>query len=179
LSFSSLPLADIITYVNKHSNNVMARQLLLTLSAEVLGSPGTEEGGREVVADWLVDRGIETPQLMFTNGAGLSRDTRISAQDMAALLEFAWRQPYMPEFVSSMSLAGRDGTTRRRFDDAGLDGSAHLKTGSLDHVTTIAGYLQARSGRRFAVVTMQNYQDIHRGPGQEVQEAVLRWAYEH
>ena len=178
LSFDSLPLADVITYINKHSNNVMARQLLLTMSAEVLGQPGTEEGGRAVVADWLVDQGLDAPQLTFTNGAGLSRDTRISARDMGALLEFAWRQPYMPEFVSSMSLAGQDGTTRRRFDDAGLEGNAHLKTGSLDHVTTIAGYLQARSGRRFAVVTMQNYQDIHRGPGQEVQEAVLRWVYE-
>ncbi|MDH5323465.1 MAG: D-alanyl-D-alanine carboxypeptidase/D-alanyl-D-alanine-endopeptidase [Gammaproteobacteria bacterium] len=179
LSFSSLPLADIITFVNKHSNNVMARQLLLTLSAEVLGAPGTEEGGREVVTDWLVDHGLDVPQLSFTNGAGLSRDTRISAGDMAALLEFAWRQPYMPEFVSSMSLLGHDGTTRRRFDNPGLDGSAHLKTGSLDHVTAIAGYLQAKSGRRFAVVSMQNYQDIHRGPGQEVQEALLRWVYDH
>ena len=42
----------------------------------------------------------------------------------------------------------------------------------------IAGYLQAQSGRRFAVVIMQNHQDIHRGPGQEVQEALLRWVYE-
>lgn len=179
LSFSSLPLADIITYVNKHSNNVMAQQLLLTISAEVLGPPGTERGGREVVKDWLVEHGLDVPQLDFTNGAGLSRDTRISVRDMTALLEFAWRQPYMPEFVSSMSLAGQDGTTRRRFDNPGLDGSAHLKTGSLDHVTAIAGYLQARSGRRFAVVTMQDYEDIHRGPGQEVQEALLRWVYDH
>ena len=179
LSFDSLPLADVITFVNKHSNNVMARQLLFTLSAEVLGQPGTEEGGRTVVAEWLADQGLELKQLQFDNGAGLSREGRISAADMGALLEFAWRQPYMPEFVSSLSLAGNDGTLRRRFDNAALDGTAHLKTGSLDHVTAIAGYLQARSGRRYAVVTMQNYADIHRGPGQEVQEAVLRWVYEH
>lgn len=179
LSFDSLPLSDVITRVNKYSNNVMARTLLFTLSAEVLGQPGTENGGREVVADWLNDKGLELNELTFDNGAGLSRDVRMSARDMAALLEFAWRQPYMPEYVSSLSLAGNDGTLRRRFDDASLDGNAHLKTGSLDHVTAIAGYLQARSGRRFAVVTMQNFEDIHRGPGQEVQEALLRWVYEH
>lgn len=178
-SFSSLPLADVITYINKHSNNVMARQLLFTLSAEVLGEPGTEEGGRQVVADWLEDKGLDLQNLTFDNGAGLSRESRISAREMGVLLEFAWRQPYMPEFLSSMSLAGLDGTLRRRFDDAALDGSGHLKTGSLDDVTTIAGYMQARSGRRFAVVTMQNHKDIHRGPGKEVQEAVLRWVYEH
>jgi D-alanyl-D-alanine carboxypeptidase/D-alanyl-D-alanine-endopeptidase (penicillin-binding protein 4) len=67
---------------------------------------------------------------------------------------------------------------RRRFGDTDLVGKAHLKTGSLDHVTAIAGFLQSRSGRRFAVVAMQNYEDVHRGPGEEVQEAILRWLYE-
>ena len=98
---------------------------------------------------------------------------------MGALLEHAWRQPYMPEYVSSLALAGKGGTLRRRFEDSRLHGAAHLKTGSLDDVVAIAGYLQARSGRRFAVVTLQNHKDIHRGPGQEVQEALLRWVYEH
>ena len=179
LSFESLPLSDVITRVNKHSNNVMARQLLYTLSAEVLGAPGTEAGGREVVRDWLQENGLNSSQLMFDNGAGLSRDASMTARDMGALLEFAWRQPYMPEYVSSLSLAGMDGTLRRGFDDASLAGNAHMKTGSLDHVMAIAGYVQARSGRRFAVVTMQNHEDIHRGPGREVQEALLRWVYEH
>ena len=178
LSFDSLPLVDIIARVNKHSNNVMARQLLYTLSAEVLGEPGTEHGGREVVANWLNDNGFAFDTLTFDNGAGLSRESRMTARDMGAMLEFAWRQPYMPEYVSSLSLAGLDGTLRQHFDDSVLDGNAHLKTGSLDHITAIAGYLQAQSGRRFAVVIMQSHKDIHRGPGQEIQEALLRWVYD-
>lgn len=178
LSFDSLPLVDIITRVNKHSNNVMARQLLYTLSAEVQGEPGTEPGGRKVVSDWLGKNGLGSCALAYENGAGLSRNTRMTARDMGAMLRFAWRQPYMPEYVSSLSLSGLDGTLAYRFEDPALTGSAHLKTGSLDHVTAIAGYLQARSGRRFAVVTMQNHKDIHRGPGDEVQEALLRWLYE-
>jgi D-alanyl-D-alanine carboxypeptidase/D-alanyl-D-alanine-endopeptidase (penicillin-binding protein 4) len=84
----------------------------------------------------------------------------------------------MPEYLASMSLSGLDGTLKRRFRGTDLVGKAHLKTGSLDHVTAIAGYLQARSGRRFIVVAMQNADDIHRGPGEEVQEALLRWLYE-
>ena len=102
----------------------------------------------------------------------------MTAHQMGAILRFAWGRPYMPEYVSSLSLSGLDGTLIHRFDDATLSGSAHLKTGSLDHVTAIAGYLQARSGRRFVVVTMQNHADVHRGPGEEVQEALLRWLYE-
>lgn len=178
LSFDSLPLAEMITSVNKHSNNVMARQLLYTLSAEMLGAPGTEAGGREVVSGWLVDNKLEFSKLALENGAGLSRESRITAADMGALLRFAWGQPYMPEYLASMSLTGLDGTLSRRFRGSDLVGKAHLKTGSLDHVTAIAGYLQSRSGRRFAVVVLQNFEDVHRGPGEEVQEALLRWLYE-
>jgi D-alanyl-D-alanine carboxypeptidase/D-alanyl-D-alanine-endopeptidase (penicillin-binding protein 4) len=176
--FDSLPLAEIISRVNKNSNNVMARQILYTLSAEVLGPPGTESGGRKVVENWLADTGIEFPHLQLDNGAGLSREARISAGEFAALLEFAWRQPYMPEYLASMALSGLDGTLRRKFDDAELTGQAHLKTGSLDHVSAIAGYLQSRSGRRFVVVMLHNHDDVHRGPGEEAQFALLRWLYE-
>ena len=178
VSFDSLPLVDIIARVNKHSNNVMARQLLYTLSAEVLGEPGTEAGGRKVVDDWLEANHLKFRELAYENGAGLSRDVRMTARDFGAMLRFAWRQPYMPEYVSSLSLSGLDGTLVHRFDNRSLTGNAHLKTGSLDHVTAIAGYLQSRSGRRFAVVALQNHPDIHRGPGQEIQEALLRWLYE-
>ena len=77
-----------------------------------------------------------------------------------------------------MALSGHDGTLSKRFDDPELTGQAHLKTGSLDHVSAIAGYMQSQSGRRFAVVALQNHEDIHRGPGEEVQTALLRWLYE-
>lgn len=178
VSFESLPLSEMIARVNKHSNNVMARQLLYTLSAEVRGEPGTEKGGRQVIADWLTENDLESCKLAIENGAGLSRASRITAADMGSLLKFAWRQPYMPEYLASMSITGLDGTLSRRFRGTDLIGTAHLKTGSMDHVTAIAGYLQSRSGRRLAVVALQNFKDIHRGPGEEVQEALLRWLYE-
>jgi len=178
LSFNSRPLTEMITRINKHSNNVMARQLLYTLGAESNGAPGTQDNGKAVISKWLADNGLASTEIAIQNGAGLSRKTRTTARDMAKMLQFAWRQPYMPEYLASMSLSGLDGTLRQRFANTGLVGKAHLKTGSLDHVTAIAGYLQSRSGRRFAVVAMQNFEDIHRGPGEEVQEALLRWLYE-
>ncbi|MDH3612579.1 MAG: D-alanyl-D-alanine carboxypeptidase/D-alanyl-D-alanine-endopeptidase [Gammaproteobacteria bacterium] len=178
IEFRSMPLADVIARVNKHSNNVMARQLLYTVSAETLGVPGTEAGGRKVVAAWLQRNGLEFSELAFDNGAGLSRAARMTAEDFGSMLRFAWQQPYMPEYVASMSLPGLDGTLTYRLDDGPLVGNAHLKTGSLDHVSAIAGYLQTASGRRLAVVVLQNHTDIHRGPGEEIQEALLRWLYE-
>ena len=178
LTFESPSLAEVIARINKHSNNVMARQLLYTLSAEVLGPPGTEEGGKRAIADWLASNKLEPAKVAVQNGAGLSREARITAEDMGALLRFAWRQPYMPEYLASMSLSGLDGTLNRRFRGSELAGKAHLKTGTLDHVTAIAGYLQSRSGRRFSLVMLHNFDNIHRGPGEEAQEALLRWLYE-
>jgi len=178
LSFSSLPLADVIARTNKYSNNVMARQLLFTLDAEANGAPGTENGGKAVIMKWLADHDLASTTIAIQNGAGLSRKTLMTARDMANILQFAWRQPYMPEYLASLSLSGLDGTLRQRFGHTELIGKAHLKTGTHDHVTAVAGYLQSRSGRRFAIVAMQNFKDIHRGPGAEVQEALLRWLYE-
>jgi D-alanyl-D-alanine carboxypeptidase/D-alanyl-D-alanine-endopeptidase (penicillin-binding protein 4) len=176
--FPSLPLSEIITKINKHSNNVMARQLLYTLSADTFGPPGSEQGGREVVKAWLARNLPDVDSIVVENGAGLSRDARINARDFNELLRFAWQQSYMPEFLSSLALSGHDGTLRSRFDDRNLTGQAHLKTGSLDDVSAIAGYMQAQSGRRFAVVALLNYEGAHRGPGEELQTMLLRWLYE-
>jgi D-alanyl-D-alanine carboxypeptidase/D-alanyl-D-alanine-endopeptidase (penicillin-binding protein 4) len=178
LTFESEPLSDVITMINKHSNNVMARQLLYTLAAEVLGAPGTEQGGRDVVQQWLDAQNLNSPALQLDNGAGLSRDARMTARQIAQLLRFAYRSPFMPEYMSSLSISGLDGTLARRFRNSPLTGKAHIKTGSLDHVSAIAGYLQSKSGNRFIVIALQNHPDIHRGPGEEVQEALLRWVYD-
>ncbi len=178
LIFESQPLSDVITMINKHSNNVMARQLLYTLAAETLGAPGTEQAGRNVVQQWLEAQELNSPELKLDNGAGLSRDARMTAKQIAQLLRFAYSSPFMPEYMSSLSISGMDGTLARRFRNGPLTGKAHIKTGSLDHVSAIAGYLQSRSGRRFIVVALQNHPDIHRGPGEEVQEALLRWVYD-
>lgn len=178
ISFESLPLAEIITKVNKHSNNVMARQLLYTLGAEAFGAPGTEAAGRKVVREWLADKGMDFAELRLDNGAGLSRDSRMTARHLADLLRYAYRSSYMPEYLSSLALSGVDGTLSRRFRRGILTGMAHMKTGSLDNVSSIAGYFQSRSGNRYIVVMLHNHTDIHRGPGEEVQESLLRWLYE-
>ena len=178
LVFDSWPLADVITKVNKHSNNVMARQLLYTLAAEEYGAPGTEEGGRRVIEEWLKRRNLDATELRLDNGSGLSRSSRISARNLGELLRYAWESPYMPEFLSSLSLSGLDGTLSRRFRNDPLTGKAHIKTGRLDHVAAIAGYMQSQSGGRYSIVALQNHTDVHRGPGEEVQAALLRWLYQ-
>lgn len=176
--FDSIPLAEVVRNVNKFSNNVMTRQLLLTLGAEKSSEPGTAAKGRAVVATWLQDMGLDTSGVFVENGSGLSRETRIPAGVMSEMLMAAWQHPYMPEFIASMPLSGMDGTMRNRFRGSPLAGRMHVKTGRLDHVYAIAGYVQAKSGTRYVVVVFHNDTDVHRGPGRELQNALLRWVYQ-
>jgi len=174
----SLALGDIVRLVNKWSNNVMARQLLLTLGAERFGPPATVEAGRLAAFEILRENGLNFPELRIDNGAGLSREARISARSLGDLLLAADDSDFRAEFVSSLPLSGMDGTMRRRFREAELAGSMHIKTGRLEGVFAMAGYVRSRSGREFVVVAMQNGADAHRGPGEEVQSELLRWVYQ-
>lgn len=150
--WASPPLAEVVRDVNKYSNNVMAQQLFLTLSLQKNGR-GTPEGSRELLRSWWQGRiGGEPPVL--ENGSGLSRSTRITARQLAQLLQTAWLSPLMPDLVASLPVSGIDGTMRRARSVAGL---AHLKTGSLRDVMGVAGYVHGASGRRYALVAIVNH----------------------
>ncbi len=174
-AYESPPLADVVRSVNKYSNNVMARQLLLTLAAEKHGAPGTSEKGVETVRAWLKRRGLEFSELKLDNGAGLSRDGRISARHLGEVLLAGYASPYMPEFLSSLPIAAVDGTLRSRL--GALEGQAHLKTGLLNNVRGLAGVMRDRQGRSAVVVILHNHAQADGNAGRLVQEAVLEWVY--
>jgi len=175
----SPPLSDIIRSINKYSNNVMARQLLLTLGAERAGPPGTTEKGIAVIHAWLSRHGLEFPELVLQNGSGLSREEQISARHLGEVLLAGWRSPYMPELISSLPIAAMDGTLQGRFNgETELDGRMHLKTGSLRDVRAIAGYMLDRRGRRMIVVCLHNSPRAETEAGEALQDALLQWVYE-
>jgi len=174
----SRPLGELIRFANKHSSNVMTRHFKLALAAELHGVPATEANGNRAVLDLLAERGVDTRGVIIDNAAGLSRTNRISARQMNQLLLVARQSPYMPEFVSSLALAGMDGTMARRFRNRPEAGRMHLKTGALNDVSAVAGYVKSASGRDYAVVVMVNAEKAHQGPGQAVQDAVLKWVFE-
>lgn len=177
LSQESPPLVNVIRDMNKWSSNIIARQLFATLgaSAAEAGADMVADGDK-VVREQLAAAGISTAGLILDNGAGLSRVARMRADTLGALLLAAWRRPWMPEFIASLPIAGVDGTARRRFGDSPVRGQAHLKTGTLDGVRCLAGYVLDRHGRRHAVVMMVN--DPQAGASQGAQNALLEWVWE-
>ncbi len=174
----SRSMGDLIRLINKFSNNVMTRQVEMTLGAERFGPPATPAKGQQAILEVLQEHGIDTTGLVIANSAGLSRESRISARQLAGILNAGWESSYMPEFVSSLALVGMDGTMRSRLNGSAGAGRMHVKTGRLDHVSAIAGYVTAKSGQRLLVVLLINNRNAHLGPGNLLQNTFLRWAHD-
>lgn len=153
----SSPLDNVVRDINKWSNNVMARQLLLTIALEAGFTPADEVGGTLALKQVLRQRGLQFPELVLENGSGLSRIERISAEHLAQLLVTAWQRPVMPVFMASMPILGMDGTTKKRLADGASKGMAYLKTGSLEGVSSLAGYVQDSTGKRYVLVVIANH----------------------
>jgi D-alanyl-D-alanine carboxypeptidase/D-alanyl-D-alanine-endopeptidase (penicillin-binding protein 4) len=162
--------------INKLSNNVMARQLFLTLGAQLFGPPGSTEKAAAAVRAWLERKAISAPELVLENGSGLSRTERISAASVAAILEAAWRSAVMPEFVASLPIVALDGTMRRRLAGEPVAGRAHVKTGLLADVRSLAGYVLDRAGRRSIVVMLVHHPNA--AQAQSAMDELLRWVHE-
>lgn len=172
----SPPLAEVVHDINKFSNNVMARELFLTLARQDSPLPASTERAAGVVHGWLTKNGVPLPELVLENGSGLSRRERISAAGMGRLLLAAYASPVMPEFTASLPIVAYDGTMKRHSGLASMAGQGHIKTGSLNEVRTIAGFVEDRAGRRYAVAFFINHPNAENAGA--AQDAFLRWVYE-
>ncbi|WP_150299044.1 D-alanyl-D-alanine carboxypeptidase/D-alanyl-D-alanine endopeptidase [Pseudomonas profundi] len=171
-------LVSVVRDINKFSNNTMARQLFLTIGRENRSANDVDDfqAANRTIMSWLAEKNIEPNGLVLDNGSGLSRIERMSARDMAQLLEQAWKSPYAAEFIASMPLAAMDGTMRKRLRNTPVAGQAHIKTGALNSVRAIAGITRDANGQSWAVTAFVNHatagasrqaldlvlQDVHR-----------------
>ncbi|MGQ7818482.1 D-alanyl-D-alanine carboxypeptidase/D-alanyl-D-alanine-endopeptidase [Pseudomonas sp. A46] len=151
-------LVEVIRDINKYSNNTMAQQLFLSIGARYRTEADGDDAkaAQRVIRNWLAKKGITAPHLVMENGSGLSRAERVSAREMATILQAAWHSPYAAEFIASMPLVAMDGTMRKRLRRTALEGEAHIKTGTLNNVRAIAGYSRDKNGNTWAVVAILN-----------------------
>ena len=176
LTHESEPLSEIVRVTNKYSSNMMARSLLLALAAEMHGTPATTAAGQETIVNWLKTRGLVLPDLVIGNGSGLSRDARISADSMAKLLVGARQSRFAPEFLTSLSLGGLDGTLEKRFQNVDDPSRVRMKTGTLKDVSCLAGYVTGKTSKVYAVVVFVNHPGAQNGLGEMIQSSVVDWA---
>ena len=188
-------LPVVTTLVNKWSNNLIARHIFLTLGtlrnapdeadsgSRTAGGafapmerprPGVDtDDARAVLAGWLAEKGVPDGAVMIDNGSGLSRTSRVTARAMTQILAAGWLSPRMTEYAASLPVSGVDGTMRKRLE---ATGRTHLKTGYLQDVRSIGGYVYAKNGRRYAL-----YASVHgernMAGGIRFLDKVVEWTY--
>jgi D-alanyl-D-alanine carboxypeptidase/D-alanyl-D-alanine-endopeptidase (penicillin-binding protein 4) len=158
------------------SSSKLATESILSSDAQPLrNSPqgANIPGSITAMQQWLKTQHLQFPELVLENGAGLSRKERISALHLAELLQHATRSPFYAELAASLPILGMDGTVKKRFKNSGLAGYAHLKTGSLQGVKSIAGYVKARSGKQWIMVFIVNHPNAALAPA--AQDALIEW----
>lgn len=170
----SAPLSEVLVEINKESNNVKARQLLLSMGAKQFGAPGTTQKGAGAVGQFMESRGLRLSSLKIENGSGLSRVERISAREMGEMLVDAYNSPFRDELMRSMAVLGVDGTVKGRLKN--LAGRGKFKTGTLRDVRALAGYITAANGQTYVVSLLHNDANI-RATAKESHDDLVEWVY--
>ena len=171
----SKPLSLVVRDINKYSQNLSARNLLLTILAENNGNPITENEAGRFTKESLMKEKLKLDSLEMDNGAGLSRNAKINAGDLGFLLEKAYSNLYMPEFISSLPNIGIDGTLKNRGKKLSVAKHAYLKTGSIQSVSAIAGYIFDKNNDVKIFVFMAN--DPKANESSKIQDDLIEWTY--
>lgn len=157
LEFESMPLWQVVWGMNKFSNNFVADQILKKLGAEAWGPPGTREKGVTAMQDALEDLGINRKSYEFTDGSGLTRETKVTPRQILTVLNASYHDfSVAPEAIASLGIAGADGTLRNRFPNTAVENVLRAKTGTLDGVTALAGYVPSQDKELLAFVILLN-----------------------
>jgi D-alanyl-D-alanine carboxypeptidase/D-alanyl-D-alanine-endopeptidase (penicillin-binding protein 4) len=172
-SHSSKRLEDVISIIAKHSNNLMARQLFLTIGTQFYSPPINTLKASRAIKRILNRYSILEGKTIISNGSGLSRTSRVTAKTLANLLEHGYLN-YGHRWMNTLSVAGIDGTIRRRFKNSTVYGRAWMKTGTIKHVSNIAGYVEGSSGEIYVVVVLVNDKKSAMY-GRRLANSVIKW----
>ncbi len=170
----SKSLEKIVSKTAKKSNNLYARQLLLYLGAKVYGAPATVRKGREAIEYILRSKGaLSRGTLKIDNGSGLSRSAKMSAKILADMYDNAYNR-YGQRWMNTLSIAGVDGTIKKRFRGTVVKNRAWMKTGTLKRVKNIGGYLKSKFGKLYTVVILVN---TNKGSWKaaKLQNDIMKW----
>lgn len=151
------PITDIITIMNKRSDNFAAEMMLKVLGAEIRGTPGSAAAGLHVIRQFLAEIGIPQSEYEIHDGSGISHSDQITSDLLVAVLRTMYqRKEIFDHFYNSLATAGVDGTLHRRMIGTDAEKNLHGKTGTLSGVTSLAGYVTSADGEILAFSMISN-----------------------
>lgn len=175
VNHESEPLSLALRGLNKFSNNLVAEQILKTLGAKNFGPPGTTENGLRVISGYMRSLGFSQDQYRIVDGSGLSRQNRLTANQIVSVLEHVHDDlSIYPEFISALGVMGVDGNVRKRMNEVEESQKARVKTGTLNSVSALSGYFQSRDGERFAFSILMNGLKCRNGKVLNIQDKIVR-----
>ena len=154
--WKSRPLTDHIALMMKYSNNFMVEMLVKNMVVEREGKTGNLRDGLNIIRKHIQKLGIETGKYRLIQASGLSRKNKVTPQHILTVLQYWLDHPLQPEFESALPLSGEDGTLKKYFKKSVLKGRIHAKTGSINGVTGLAGYLITKKGEKKMFVFLFN-----------------------
>ncbi len=175
-SHKSKTLEEIISETNKESNNLFARQIFLMLGYVRYGEHSGLNNSREALRNILYEQGVTNlSKVKIDNGCGLSRSVKANALFFASILDSAYKN-LGDRWLANLSIAGVDGTVKRRFDYA-LYRRVWMKTGSLRNVKNIAGHVASKNKKLYTVVVLCEGANA-KNRGKQLQDEIIHWLWE-
>ncbi len=169
---TSPPLAAMLPAFQKPSQNQIGEVLLRTLGQRIAGV-GTADSGRAVVKRQLEAWGIDSSQAALVDGSGLSRRNFISPRALVKILETMRTHPSFDAWYQALPVAGVDGTIRERMRGSLAAGNARAKTGTLDRVRALSGYVTTADGQILLFSMLANNHSVPTREIERVQDALV------
>jgi D-alanyl-D-alanine carboxypeptidase/D-alanyl-D-alanine-endopeptidase (penicillin-binding protein 4) len=173
----SQALREIVKLTNKESRNLYAEMLLRTLGRQVKHGAGLDDG-LEALNEFVQQVGAKPGETVFADGSGLSRDDLVTPETVVTLLVHMTSAPSFDVFLDSLPVAGVDGTLADRFKAKRLKGRIHAKTGTLEGVNALSGYMDLPSGKRLAFSIIGNSHPLEEAPAEATLDQIATAVYD-
>lgn len=161
--FKGEALREILVAMNKDSDNFLAEMLVKSIG-KTIGGEGTMKKGLQVIEEHVQSIGVDVAGLRVVSGSGLTRGNRMSATQFVSVINNSYLSfDHFPELLSSLAVAGRDGTLERRMAGTAAFGRLRGKTGTINGVSSLGGVVQSKGGELIAFAIIMN--DNHQNPG--------------
>ena len=176
IDHASVPMLELVSTMLKESDNLIAGVLFKTLGAEYYHQAGTWRNGAKALNSLLEKMiGAQANHVVILDGTGLSRYNLITPKAFVSLLDYVAKTPYRESFIAALAIAGVDGTLEERMKGPGIKHHVHAKTGSMTHVSTLAGYLDQQNGETLAFAIMMNHIPEEIADYQKLQDKICQY----
>lgn len=156
LAVHETPLVQVLSRANKDSMNLYAEALLKRTGAAISDQPGSWENGISAVTKYLISLGVQPNQFVLDDGSGLSRNNRVSPDLIVRVLRHQFHGENRDLFLSTLSVGGGDGTLENRFTNTPLKNRVFAKSGFIDGVSALSGYVQTTDNQWYVFSILFN-----------------------